>query len=37
MELEAFELVLLTRPADARNCDEETLERIQREPLAYHP
>ena len=36
MELEAFELVLLRRPADAPSYDEATLERIQREHLAYH-
>ena len=36
MDLEAFELVLLRRPADARPYDEATLERIQREHLAYH-
>jgi uncharacterized protein YciI len=35
MELEAFELVLLRRPADAPAYDEETLERIQREHIAY--
>lgn len=36
MELESFELVLLRRPPDAPVYDEETLERIQREHLAYH-
>ena len=36
MELEAFELVILRRPADAREYDEETIERIQREHLAYN-
>src|SRR5437899_11098130 len=36
MDLEAFELVLLRRPPDAPRYDEETLERIQREHLAYH-
>jgi len=36
VELEAFELVILRRPADAREYDEETLERIQREHLAYN-
>jgi uncharacterized protein YciI len=35
VELESFELVLLRRPPDARPYDEETLERIQREHLAY--
>jgi uncharacterized protein YciI len=36
MDLEAFELVILRRPAGARAYDEATLERIQREHLAYH-
>jgi hypothetical protein len=36
MELEAFELVLLRRPADASLYDEATLERIQSEHVAYH-
>ena len=36
MELEAFELVVLRRPRDARDHHEPTLERIQREHLAYH-
>ncbi|TMK90591.1 MAG: hypothetical protein E6G43_05680 [Actinobacteria bacterium] len=36
MNLEAFELVILRRPHDARSYDEATLERIQREHLAYH-
>ena len=36
MDLEAFELVLLRRPADAPPYDEATLEHIQREHLAYH-
>lgn len=36
MELEAFELVLLRRPRDARHYDEGTLERIQTEHIAYH-
>jgi len=35
VELESFELVLLLRPDDAPPYDEETLERIQREHLAY--
>lgn len=35
MDLEAFELVVLRRPPDARPYDEDTLERIQREHLAY--
>jgi uncharacterized protein YciI len=36
VELEAFELVVLRRPPDAPSYDEETLDRIQREHLAYH-
>ena len=36
MNLEAYELVMLRRPADATLYDEATLERIQREHLAYH-
>lgn len=36
MDLEAYELVLLRRPAAARSYDDATLERIQREHLAYH-
>lgn len=36
MELEAFELVMLRRPVDARDYPDEELERIQREHLAYH-
>jgi uncharacterized protein len=36
MELEAFELVLLRRPASAPDYPDEELERIQREHLAYH-
>ena len=36
MDLEAFELVLLRRPANAPDYPEEELERIQREHLAYH-
>jgi uncharacterized protein len=35
MELEAFELVILRRPADAHEYDDETLDSIQREHLAY--
>jgi uncharacterized protein len=35
-DLEAFELVMLRRPADARAYDEATIERIQREHVAYH-
>jgi uncharacterized protein len=36
MKLEAFELVLLRRPRDARHYDAPDLERIQREHLEYH-
>jgi uncharacterized protein YciI len=36
MDLEAFELVILRRRPDAPSYDEGTLERIQREHLAYH-
>jgi uncharacterized protein YciI len=36
MDLEAFELVFLRRPADAPTYDEATAKRIQREHLAYH-
>jgi uncharacterized protein len=36
MDLEAFELVLLRRPADAPDLPDEELDRIQREHLAYH-
>jgi uncharacterized protein YciI len=36
MELEAFELVFLRRPDNAPAYDQETLERIQKEHLAYH-
>ncbi|HTR96175.1 MAG TPA: YciI family protein [Trebonia sp.] len=36
MDLEAFELVLLRRPASAPDYPDEELERIQREHLAYH-
>jgi hypothetical protein len=35
MDLEAFELVLLRRPASARDYPDEELERIQREHLGY--
>ena len=35
MELEAYELVLLWRPADAPEYDLETLDRLQREHLDY--
>jgi hypothetical protein len=36
VRLEAYELVILRRPADATEYDEPTLERIQHEHLAYH-
>ena len=36
VDLEAFELVVLRRPLAPRDYDGETLERIQREHLAYH-
>jgi hypothetical protein len=36
VELEAFELVILRRPPDAQDYDEETLAQIQREHLVYH-
>ena len=36
MDLEAFELVLLRRPPDARAYPDDDLERIQAEHLAYH-
>jgi uncharacterized protein YciI len=36
MDLEAFELVMLRRPANARSYDDDTLDRIQHEHLAYH-
>lgn len=35
MDLEAFELVILRRPPDACQYDEETLDRIQEEHLPY--
>jgi uncharacterized protein len=36
VDLEAFELVVLRRPAQPASYDDEALERIQREHLAYH-
>jgi uncharacterized protein YciI len=36
VELNAYELVLLRRPANAPDYDEETLARIQREHLEFH-
>jgi uncharacterized protein len=36
VSLEAFELVLLRRPADAPPYADDVLERIQQEHLAYH-
>jgi len=35
VDLEAFELVILRRPPDAPSYDEDTLDRIQREHVAY--
>jgi uncharacterized protein YciI len=36
VDLEAFELVLLRRPADAPDFPDDVLERIQEEHIAYH-
>ena len=36
MDLDAYELVLLVRPPDAPEFDEETLDRLQHEHLAFH-
>jgi uncharacterized protein YciI len=36
MDLEAFELVMLRRPASAPDYPDAELERIQREHLAFH-
>jgi len=36
VDLEAFELVLLRRPASGPDYPDQELERIQREHLAYH-
>ena len=36
MELEAFELVLLRRPASPTDYPDDELDRIQREHLAYY-
>jgi uncharacterized protein YciI len=36
MDVEAFELVLLRRPASAPDYDDETIERIQRDHLEFH-
>jgi uncharacterized protein len=36
VDLEAYELVMLRRPANAPDYDEAELERIQREHLAHH-
>jgi len=36
VDLEAFELVFLRRPEDARAYPEDVLDRIQEEHLAYH-
>jgi uncharacterized protein YciI len=36
MDLEAFELVFLRTPENARDYDDAELERIQKQHLAYH-
>jgi uncharacterized protein YciI len=36
VDIEAFELVMLRRPADAPEYPDAELDRIQREHLAYH-
>ncbi len=36
VSLEAYELVMLRRPADPTSYDDPTIERIQGEHLAYH-
>jgi uncharacterized protein len=36
MDLQAFELVVLRRPPDATDYDDDTLDRLQREHLAFH-
>jgi uncharacterized protein YciI len=36
VSLEAYELVMLRRPVDAPSYDDEILERIQNEHVAYH-
>jgi uncharacterized protein YciI len=36
MDLEAYELVILRRPADAPDDDEESLREIQEVHVAYH-
>ncbi len=36
MSLESYELVMLRRPTDATPYDDEALERIQTEHLAFH-
>ena len=36
MDLEAFELVILRRPAGAPDLDDATAERLQREHLAFY-
>ena len=36
MTLECYELVMLRRPPDATPYDDETLDRIQAEHLAFH-
>jgi uncharacterized protein len=36
VDLDAYELVFLVRPQDAPTYDEEVLDRIQRDHLAFH-
>jgi uncharacterized protein YciI len=36
MDLESFELVILRRPPNAPEYDEETLDRLQREHLGFY-
>jgi uncharacterized protein len=36
MDLESFELVILRRPDNPTPYDDETLDRLQREHLAFH-
>jgi uncharacterized protein len=36
IDLHAFQLILLRRPDDARDYDDDTIEQIQREHLAFY-
>ena len=36
LDLHAFQLILLRRPDNAHAYDDETIEQIQREHLAFH-